>query len=132
MGFVMPMNQQLSARWTHPERDGILTDRIIKGDISSWSRATSKPFGSQFKPVRPEVGRVRAAFTPVTSLKECAVYEEVKKELAKRKTHDPNSVVLPFAGERKQDPCDIKKTFALQKSYWKLMGYKNMDVRPKA
>jgi hypothetical protein len=83
----------------HPEHEGILVDRIKKGDISSWSHATSKPFGSQFKPIRPEVGRVRAAFTPIKSLKALGVLDSIKEELARRRKHNPEGIILPVRGK---------------------------------
>lgn len=56
------------SRIIHPERSGILCDKMGVGDISSWAHATSKPFGTQFKPIRPEIGRIRAAFSPIRNL----------------------------------------------------------------
>lgn len=52
--------------WT--EREGIAVDHISYGDVSGWSRATSKPFGSQFKPKRPEVETPRLASLKVRKL----------------------------------------------------------------
>ena len=105
----------------------------IRPGSPKWAKATSTPFGTANNPKRPEVGRIRNSFTPIRSIKSC---ENFGKALAilemTTKPHDPNSVVLPVEGARKQDPCDIKKTFKLQKSYWNLLGFKNMDVRPKA
>jgi hypothetical protein len=81
-----------------PAREGIVVDRIGRADISGWASATSKPFGSLRKPVRPEVGEVRSSFQPVSSLKACAMLDKCQRNLAKRKPHDPRSVVIPLNG----------------------------------
>jgi hypothetical protein len=121
---------QLSKRWVHEEAPSEnpvrMADKLSHGDISSWAHATSKPFGSPFKPRRPEVGRARNAFTPIRSL------NSIHPVISKPEKHDPNSVVLHSYKDHKPDPCDINKTFSIQKSFWKLLGHRNMDVRPKA
>jgi hypothetical protein len=56
----------LSARWTHAEREVLIAqvDRLNHADVSGWSHATSKPFGSVFKPRRPNED-VRLERSPV-------------------------------------------------------------------
>jgi hypothetical protein len=55
----------LPARWEHTEHEGIVTDKIGRGDISSWSRATTKAR-------RPEVALKRDQFKPIRSLNACS------------------------------------------------------------
>jgi hypothetical protein len=92
----------LATRHVYPERSGILVDHIGHGDVSSWARGTSKPFGSQFKPVRPNENAklTRDSFTPVRSLRACAQSRDALDSVAaKPKPHDPSSVILPDKGK---------------------------------
>jgi hypothetical protein len=57
----METKTNLSARWTHAEKEGILTDRLGHGDISHWARGTSAAR-------RPEVGQVERVKRPIRKL----------------------------------------------------------------
>lgn len=118
------IGELLSSRWTHPCQDGDTPrDRVGYGDISSWSRGTVKA-------VRPEVAQVKhAPAKPVSLAKAAAFY--VARDNAPVKTHNPASVIIPSETKVTPNPCDIGKTFKIQKSYWKALGVKNMDVRTK-
>jgi hypothetical protein len=82
------IKQNLSARWSNPEHDGIVVGKMGHGDVSSWAHATSKPFGTPFKPVRPEVEFKREAFSPVRSLK------AIKPVQTGGNYHDPKAVTM--------------------------------------
>lgn len=72
---IYPYNS-LPARWEHPEREGIPTDRLGHGDIASWAAGTSKPVGIGKKSIgpdgrkdlRPEVGQVQRVSQPIRIL----------------------------------------------------------------
>ncbi len=54
----------LSARWTHAEREGIVVDRMGHADISGWSRGTTKavrpePSGPQMRVAPAKVSNLR-------------------------------------------------------------------------
>lgn len=72
--------QQLSARWTHEERSAILVDRLGHGDISSWAKGISRPFGSVFRPIRPEVGVQPVEFNPIRKLGNLVPFVPVKND----------------------------------------------------
>lgn len=87
-------------RWTHAEsEDGSISrhsDRMIHADISGWSHATSKPFGSVFKPIRPEVGRIPRVSHPIASIEAAgALYANPPQA----KPHDPKEISLPCDSE---------------------------------
>jgi hypothetical protein len=68
---------------------------IRGGDVSSWASATSKPFGSVFKPIRPEVGPITRTRNPISSLGRLAAYSQALAKLSKVNLHDPSLVVMP-------------------------------------
>jgi hypothetical protein len=115
-----------------PAREGIVVDRIGRADISGWASATSKPFGSLRKPVRPEVGEVRSSFQPVSSLKACAMLDKCQRNLAKRKPHDPKSVTLPGKGDFNwEDRAEEvnRRTLAIATHFEEL--YRRAAVKPR-
>ncbi len=97
---------QLSARWTHPYVDGDTPrDRVGYGDISSWSRGTTKA-------VRPEVGRVAKVASRPVSLAKAASFYVVRDNMA-IKPHNPATVIKP--GKDGYDPQEamIRKHSAI-------------------
>jgi hypothetical protein len=87
------MNQNkpalLSDRWTHAEHEGILVGRLGHGDVSSWAHATSKPFGSAAKPIRPNENKTLSRYEPrpaplPSTLQEMGVLQAIKNEIARR------------------------------------------------
>ena len=53
----------------HFETKGFVPGSMGRGDVTGWARGVSKPFGSQFKPIRPECSeRVQSFSQPITSL----------------------------------------------------------------
>jgi hypothetical protein len=70
-------------RWNQAEREAILTGRLGHGDVSGWAKGVSRPFGSVFKPVRPEVGKVARVSNPVRKL------SDVHPIIAKPSKSDP-------------------------------------------
>lgn len=67
---VKPNGLANEIRWQHSESTGILVDRLGHGDVSGWSKGVSRPFGSAFKPKRPEVGELVRESHPVRKLSE--------------------------------------------------------------
>src|SRR5687768_2732967 len=62
-----------------------------------WAKAVSRPFGTPFKPIRPEVGRINHKPTRITSLSTVAAFAKAQVELSKTKPHNPNDVTIPSA-----------------------------------
>ncbi len=96
---LAPLTQQLSARWTHPEREGVALDKLGHGDISSWSHGTTKA-------VRPEVGRTRATFSPIGSIKAVAGFYQARDRLVA--IHDAKSIVAPSSSGKREVEKAIK------------------------
>lgn len=86
------LSNGLSARWTYSEKEGISTDKLGRGDITSWA----KPI-TGFK--RPEVGQVPHKSQKITNLAHCVMK---KLEVV---PWDSNSVCKP--GDNKVDPTAI-------------------------
>ncbi len=82
----------LSARWTHPEREGIVVDRMGYADISSWSTGTTKA-------MRPEVGRLQHVSCPITSIR---ALREAAERVIEQKPHNSKEIVTPFMSGKRE------------------------------
>lgn len=93
-----PQDVLLHKRWSNPEKEGLTlqSDKMGHADISGWARGVSKPFGSPFKPKRPEVGPIKREFNPITNLRNCVQIEP------KPIPHNPLDVCFP--GDNINDP----------------------------
>lgn len=91
----------LSARWTHPEREGILTDRLGHGDISSWSSGTTSA-------KRPEVGRVERVACPVRRLANVIPFTPKAG-----KAHNPSEITLMHETKAPDVARDVDKTMEI-------------------
>jgi hypothetical protein len=100
-----PTIAEMSKRWTHAESEERSiprhADRMIHADISSWSHATSKPFGSVFKPIRPCENEIlpRGLRSIPVNPSQTPLPKGTKPLVP---LHDTNLVVIPFE-ERKPE-----------------------------
>ncbi len=84
-------------RWQHEEKEGILTGRMGHGDISSWSRGTTKA-------QRPIVnGSVKHESNPVQSLADLAAFHVFRRP----PRHDPSIVCIPLKDSKTIDRSDV-------------------------
>lgn len=103
------VGELLSSRWTHPCIDGDTPrDRVGYGDISGWSRGTTKA-------VRPEVGPLSRSHAKPVNLAKVASFYRVRDEMAE-KAHNPASVIKP--GKDGYDPQEamVRKHTAIIKA----------------
>lgn len=103
----------LADRWTESCRDGDLpVGKLGRADVSSWAHATSKPFGSVFKPRRPEVGIVRQEFQPIRKL------SAIRPMMAVLADHNPASVCIPCdSRESTVERPELQRTISIAKAF---------------
>lgn len=83
--------------------------RLRSADISGWARGISKPFGSQFKPKRPNCAEaVKRTVQPITNLK--AVREFVARK-PKEVKHDRSKLCfMPEANDHNTGEAEAGRT----------------------
>jgi hypothetical protein len=112
-------------------RETATSDRpvaIRQGNVSSWAHATSKPFGSQFKPIRPNcAGPQLSISNPVRNLDNVRPF--VRSEPA---IHKPGDITLPYSKVYSPESPEIKEVLRIQREFWKNLGVpRGGDVRTK-
>lgn len=99
-------------RVVHPTREGVAVDKVGYVDISSWSHATSKPFGTVFKPRRPEVGRQALTPARIGSIRAVAAFHEAKAKLAPLKEEIMRPGSTKFDKDEREQKV-VKRTIAI-------------------